>query len=162
MHDRCALFGKLFMEFLLDYGYWGLFLGAFLAATILPMSSDIFLVGLLAAGADPFLAVMTATLGNWLGGMSSYLIGRAGKWSWIEKIFRVKPDTILKQSARITKYGSWLAFFTWLPFVGDVMAIALGFYRAKAMNVALFMLLGKGIRFVLWAVLFNLAAPIFS
>ena len=45
------------MDFLLDYGYIGLFIGAFLAATILPMSSDVLLVGLLAVGADPYLCV---------------------------------------------------------------------------------------------------------
>lgn len=150
------------VEFLLEYGYLGLFIGAFLAATILPMSSDVLLVGLLAVGANPYVAVATATLGNWLGGMSSYLIGRAGKWAWIEKIFRVKPETIQKQSVRIARYGSWMAFFTWLPFVGDVMAIALGFYRVKALNVTIFMLLGKGFRFVLWAVLFYWISPLFA
>ena len=49
------------MEFLLEYGYIGLFIGAFLAATILPMSSDVLLVGLLAVGADPYISVAVAT-----------------------------------------------------------------------------------------------------
>ena len=52
------------MEFLLEYGYIGLFIGAFLAATILPMSSDVLLVGLLAVGADPYISVAVATAGS--------------------------------------------------------------------------------------------------
>ena len=114
------------MEFLLEYGYIGLFLGAFLAATILPMSSDVLLVGLLAVGADPYIAVAVATAGNWLGGLTSYWLGRAGKWEWLEKYCKVKRATIEKHQHRVTRYGSLLAFFTWLPLIGDVMAIALG------------------------------------
>lgn len=147
------------MEFLLEYGYWGLFLGAFLAATILPMSSDVLLVGLLAVGGDPVRAVVVATAGNWLGGLTSYALGRAGKWEWLEKWCKVKKETIEKQQARVDRYGALLAFLTWLPLVGDVMAIALGFYRLDAVKVALFMLLGKGARFVGWALLYGWIGP---
>ena len=148
------------MESLLEYGYLGLFIGAFLAATLIPLSSDILLVGLLAAGANPVAAVTVAALGNWLGGMTSYLIGRAGKWQWLEKFFRIKPDAIQKQSERVARYGSCLAFFTWLPVVGDVMAVALGFYRVNWFSVAVFMLAGKSLRFVVWALLYGQLAPL--
>ena len=150
------------MEFLLEYGYIGLFLGAFLAATILPMSSDVLLVGLLAVGADPYIAVAVATAGNWLGGLTSYWLGRAGTWEWLEKYCKVKRATIEKHQHRVTRYGSLLAFFTWLPLIGDVMAIALGFYRVDWKKTALFMLIGKGARFVTWALLFHWAAPLFA
>lgn len=98
------------MEFLLEYGYIGLFIGAFLAATILPMSSDVLLVGLLAVGADPYISVAVATAGNWLGGLTSYWLGRAGKWEWIEKYFKVKRETIEKHQHKVARYGSLLAF----------------------------------------------------
>ena len=59
------------MEALLEYGYIGLFLGSFLAATVVPFSSDVLLVGMLLAGGDPVITVAVATLGNWLGGLTS-------------------------------------------------------------------------------------------
>ena len=55
------------MDWLLNLGYLGLFLGTFLAGTVLPLSSDILLVGMLAAKADPLICLPVAAVGNWLG-----------------------------------------------------------------------------------------------
>lgn len=103
-----------------------------------------------------------ATAGNWLGGLTSYWLGRAGKWEWIEKYFKVKRETIEKHQHKVARYGSLLAFFTWLPLIGDVMAIALGFYRVDWKKTTLFMLVGKGARFATWALLFYWVKPLFG
>ena len=150
------------LEFLLDLGYIGLFIGTFIAATVVPFSSDFLIVGILIAGGDPLVSWICATAGNWLGGLTSYWIGRIGKWEWIEKWFRVKEETLLKQKSKIDKYGSLLAFLTWLPFVGDVFALALGFYRVNFRSSALLMLVGKGARFVMWALLYLWSKPMLS
>lgn len=60
------------MEALLDWGYIGLFVGSFVAATVVPFSSDVLLVGMLAAGGNVWLSVLVATVGNWAGGLTSY------------------------------------------------------------------------------------------
>lgn len=143
------------MEFLLDLGYFGLFAGAFLAATILPFSSDFLLLGILAAGGDIVWTVVWASLGNWAGGMFSYYMGYFGKWEWMERWFKVKQQTLEKQKAKIDRWGSALAFLSWLPFVGDLFAIGLGFYRVNAAKVALYMLIGKTARFVGWALAYK-------
>lgn len=145
------------METLLNLGYVGLFIGSLLAATILPFSSDVLVVGMLVAKADIVTTVVVATLGNWLGGVVSYYMGYLGKWEWIEKYLKVKRTTLEKQKSRIDKYGSTLAFFSWLPFVGDLFAIALGFYRANPFRSILFMLIGKAARFIMWALLYTYA-----
>ena len=133
----------------MDLGSWGLFLGSFLAATIVPFSADVLLIGMLIAGGSPWAAVSIATAGNFLGGLTSYGVGRIGKWEWIEKL-GVKPETLAKQKAKIDKYGSWAALLSWVPIIGDVIAVALGFYRTKFLPSALFMLIGKAGRFVVW------------
>lgn len=142
------------MESLIDWGYWGLFIGSFLASTLIPMSADILLVGILALGGNPWLCLSVATLGNWLGGLTSYWIGWLGRWEWIERWFRVKEEQLQKQKARIDRYGVWLALFTWLPLVGDLFAIALGFYKIQPYHCALYMLLGRFARFLLWTLLY--------
>ncbi len=142
------------MEILEQLGFFGLFIGSFLAATIIPFSSDVLLVGILVAGADPFVSLGVATAGNWLGGMTSYYIGRIGKWEWIEKWFKVSEEKLRRQKSKIDKYGALLALLTWLPFVGDVFAIGLGFYRTDAVKTAFFMLVGKGLRFLFWVMLY--------
>lgn len=149
------------MDWLIDYGYVGLFLGSFLAATVVPFSADVLLVVLLAAGADPYLAITLATIGNWLGGLTSYWLGRIGKWSWLEKYFGIRQEKLERQRERIMRWGSLLAFMTWLPVIGDVLAVALGFYRIGFVRSAVFMLLGKGTRFILWAVIYYLVRPLF-
>lgn len=149
------------MEWLLDWGYLGLFIGSFLAATIIPFSSDVLLVGMLVAGADPVSSVICASIGNWLGGLTSFGLGWLGKWEWIEKIFKISPEKLSRQKAKVDKYGSGLAFFTWLPGVGDVMAIALGFYKTNPKKTAIFMLLGKSARFIMWAVAYYYIQPYF-
>ncbi|MFI3321757.1 MAG: YqaA family protein [Rikenellaceae bacterium] len=142
------------MEWLVEYGYLGLFIGAFLAATVIPFSSDVMLVALLATGADAITATIVATAGNWIGGLSSYYLGYIGKWEWIEKYLRVKEETLVKQKKRVDKYGAALALFSWLPGIGDVLAIALGFYKTSFKTTAIYMLIGKGARFVAWTLLY--------
>lgn len=143
-----------FVEWLLDLGYIGLFVGAFLAATVIPFSSDALLVGMLAAGAAPVHCIIIATAGNWLGSLTSYWMGYMGKWEWIEKYLRVKRQTLEKQQSRIAAYGSSIALFTWLPAVGDVLAVTLGFYKVDFKKTSVFMLTGICLRYVAWAIFF--------
>ena len=67
------------IAFLIDYGYMGMAISAFLAASILPFSSEAVMVGLLAAGLDMWALVAWGTVGNVLGSMFNYSIGRMGK-----------------------------------------------------------------------------------
>jgi membrane protein YqaA with SNARE-associated domain len=142
------------MESLVSFGYAGLFIGSFLASTIIPFSSDILLTGVLLMGGNPWISLIAATLGNWLGGMTTYGLGYLGKWKWIEKWFKVKPETLEKQKEKIDKYGKALAFFTWLPLIGDVFSLALGFYKVSPKLSALFMLIGRFLRFLAWTLLY--------
>lgn len=135
-------------------GLWGLFVGTFLAATILPFSSDALYVAVLALTKDPVGCLVVGTLGNWLGSVTTYFLGRLAKWSWVEKTFKVNEKTLEKQKVRIDRYGVWLALICWVPFIGDVVAIALGFYKSPAVPVILLLLVGKALRFAVWTLFF--------
>ena len=84
------------MEFLIEYGYIGVFIASFLAATVLPFSSEVVLTGVLLAGAAYWPCMIAATLGNFLGGMSCYWLGMLGKVEWIEKYLRIKKSSLDK------------------------------------------------------------------
>ena len=75
---------------------------------------------------------------------------------------RVKHETLERHKHKVERFGSWLALLTWLPFIGDVFALALGFYRVSFWQSTLLMLIGKGARFVGWALLFIYARPYLS
>ncbi len=139
------------MEFWYEYGLWGLFAASFLAATVIPFSSDALLLFMVAKGFDPVLSIAVATLGNWLGGMSSYFLGYLGKWDWIEKYLRIKRQKIEQWHERLEKRGAVFAFLSWLPLVGDVFAVGLGILRTNWKMVAIAMLAGKMLRYIVWA-----------
>ncbi len=138
------------IEGLFDYSLWGLFLASFLAATVVPFSSEALLSLLIANGTDAYTAVLVATAGNWLGGMSSFAIGYLGKWEWIEKYLRIKRETIEKWHSRLYKRGAIFAFLSWVPAVGDIFAVGLGVLRANIPITAVAMLAGKFLRYVIW------------
>ena len=139
------------METFVEWGYIGLFIASFLGATIIPFSSELVFSLLIIKGYDFNLSLLIATTGNWLGGLSSYFLGRLGKWSTLEKYFRLKKEKIVKFKTNIDKWGSLLAFFCWLPVIGDPIAVGLGFFRTNYILVAMWMFIGKFIRYILWA-----------
>ena len=139
------------MEGFVEWGYLGLFIASFLGATVIPFSSELVFSLLIIKGYDFNLSLLVATTGNWLGGLSSYFLGRLGKWSTLEKYFRLKKEKIVKFKTNIDKWGSLLAFFCWLPIIGDPIAVSLGFFRTNYILVAIWMFIGKFIRYILWA-----------
>lgn len=149
------------VDFFIEYGLIGLFIGSFLASTLIPLSSEIILTAILYSGISPLYAFIVATLGNWLGGMTSYYIGRLGKWELIEKWLRVKRESLIKQKSKIDYYGPYLAFFAWLPLVGDLFAVALGFYKVNLLKSAIYMLIGRAVRFFAFIYLYNLIEKLF-
>lgn len=142
------------MDSLIDLGYLGLFIGSFLASTVIPMSADVLLIGILALGGNVWACLIIATLGNWLGGLTSYWIGWIGKWEWIERWLKVKQEQLEKQKEKVDKYGSLLALLTWLPLIGDLFALALGFYKVNPRMSAFYMLIGRFARFLVWTLLY--------
>ena len=131
----------------------GLFIGSFLASSLVPFSADALYVAALATGSNHLVTLIVATLGNWFGGITTYWIGRFGKWEWIEKHLKVKRETLDKQKRYIDRYGVWLALLSWVPIVGDVITLALGFYKAPAFMSSFLIGVGKFARFALWTMI---------
>ncbi len=138
------------MTSLIGLGYLGLFIASFLAATVVPFSSEVVFSAMVFGGLDAWTCVLVATLGNWLGGMTCYYLGRLGKIEWIEKYLRIKKEKMEKFMGKLHRYGDWFAFFSFLPGVGDVIAVASGYFRCRWWIVALSMLLGKFARYIVW------------
>ena len=121
-----------------DASLWALFGSSFLAATLLPGGSDAVLFGVLKLYPEQFWpALGVATLGNTLGGMSSYLIGR---------LIPQKKD--LRGLPVLQRYGSPALLLAWVPFVGDPLCVAAGWLRLDPWLSALFMAVGKFARYL--------------
>ncbi len=119
-----------------------LFTSSFLAATLLPGGSEAVLFGVLKFHPHQFWpALAVATLGNTLGGMSSYLIGRI--------LPQTKP---MKGLASLQKYGSAVLLLAWVPIIGDPLCVAAGWLRLNPWLSALFIAIGKFVRYWVIAV----------
>ncbi len=139
------------LDGLADFGYWGLFLASFLAATILPLSSEVVFMALIATGSDIWSSIGYATVGNSLGGATCYYLGKMGKTEWLERWFKIKREKIDSMILRLQKRGAVMGFFGFLPGIGDLMLVALGFMRANASITMISMTIGKLLRYVVIA-----------
>ena len=136
------------IQLLIEWGLPGLFISALLAGSIVPFSSELVLVALVKLGLPPIACLISATLGNTVGGMTCYYMGRLGNVVWIEKYFKVKQEKIDKMQRFLQGKGALMAFFAFLPFIGEAIAIALGFMRSNVMLTSLSMFTGKLIRYI--------------
>ena len=139
----------IIIDFLTGYGYWGMLLAAFLAGSFFPFSSEAVMVGLAAAGLEPWPLAVYATIGNVLGGLFNYGVGRLGKPEWIERYLHVKPESLAKAERFMAGRGAWMGFFAFLPILGSAITIALGLMRANFVISFISISLGKFLRYVL-------------
>ena len=118
-----------------------LFMSSFLAATVLPGGSEVVFYALIQQGlASASAALAVATIGNTLGGMTSYCIGRV-----------MPAGRALPGITTLQRYGSAALLLSWVPVVGDALCIAAGWLRINAIAATVFMGLGKFGRYVVIA-----------
>ena len=135
----------------MEYGYWGMFVAAFLAGSFFPFSSEAVFAGLFAAGLKPVELTIYATIGNVAGGMFNYGIGRQGRLDWIEKYLHVKAENLDKATRFMGGHGAWMGFFAFVPILGSAITICLGLMRANIPISITSITMGKFIRYVLLA-----------
>ncbi len=134
-----------FMDFF-SLGYFGLFFASFLSATVVPFSSEGILLLFLSATYSPISCLFVATIGNSLGGITNYLIGSLGNPLWLKR-FGINENKVASFEKRIQKFGFWLAFFSWVPIIGDPLTIALGFFKVPFWKVLILLIIGKFLRY---------------
>lgn len=137
------------IDFLMSWGYWGMLVSAFLAGSFFPFSSEVVMSGLQAAGLEPIQLVLYGSIGNVLGSMFNYGVGRMGKLEWIEKYLHVKKESLDKAQHFMADRGSWMGFFAFLPLLGDAITIVLGLTRANIVISVISITIGKVLRYVL-------------
>lgn len=139
-------------DFFIEYGYWGMGMASFLAGTFVPFSSEAVMGALLVAtGMDPMLTVISGTIGNVLGSMFNYYIGRIGSVEQISRWLHVKEKRLIKTRDYVERKGSWIAFFSFLPAFGTAISISLGILRANVWGVLFWTVAGKFIRYLIVA-----------
>ena len=136
-------------ELLTSYGYWGMFIAAFLAGSFFPFSSEAVMLALLATGLQPWPLVVYGTIGNVLGSVANYGVGRLGRLDWIEKYLHVSERSLRRTERFMAGHGALMGFFSFLPVLGSAITIVLGLMRANIPLSFLSITVGKFLRYVL-------------
>lgn len=136
-------------QFFIDWGYIGLFISALLAGSILPFSSELVLTVLVQMGADPTVCLISASVGNTLGGLICYWLGYLGNMQWIERWLKIDHAKMQRVEGNVRKYGAWMGVFGVLPWVGDVIIVLLGLMRCNVYVTTFTMFVGKFGRYLL-------------
>ena len=137
------------IAFLTTYGYWGMLMAAFLAGSFIPFSSEAVMVALLGAGLDPWLLVVYGTVGNILGSVVNYSVGRMGRLAWIERYLHVSEHDLQRAQRFMAGRGAWMGFFAFLPVLGSAITILLGLMRANIPITLVSIAAGKFLRYII-------------
>jgi membrane protein YqaA with SNARE-associated domain len=126
-----------------------LFLSAFAASTILPMSSELVLGALAVAGtSEVWLLLAVATAGNTLGAVVNWGIGRYAA-TWRTRLPSLDDAKFERACRWFNRWGIWSLLLSWLPVVGDPLTLVAGVLRTPFVPFALFVLVGKAARYLL-------------
>ena len=136
------------MEYFTELGYLGLFIAAFLAATILPLSSEIVLGALLLSGLSPIALVIIATTGNVLGSLTNYALGYWASLEVIKKWLKISEKEFVRAEQRFMKYGLFSLCFAWVPIIGDPLTVVAGVLRIRLLWFLILVTAGKLTRYI--------------
>jgi membrane protein YqaA with SNARE-associated domain len=128
--------------------YLLLFGSAFLAATVLPFYSEVVLFALLREGGDPFLLVVTATLGNTLGAVVNWILGRYLLHFQNRRWFYFSHAQIERAQRWFQRYGFWSLLLAWLPVGGDALTLIAGIMKIRLWLFLLLVGAGKALRYI--------------
>jgi membrane protein YqaA with SNARE-associated domain len=130
--------------------YLSLFAISFLAATILPFSSELTLAGLIATSDyDNLLLLIVTSFGNVLGSVVNWALGSYSRNLTTKKWFPFKETQIERSSKWFRKFGKWSLLFAWVPVVGDPLTLAAGILRVKFIDFIILVAIGKVSRYLM-------------
>ncbi len=134
-------------ELVIQYGYAGLFLISFLAATLIPLGSEVFVVMMIVAGSSPSVVFISAATGNILGSVVNYYVGSYGGNFIFRKYF--KPDSVKLKRAEVfyKKWGKPSLLLAWMPVIGDPLTVVAGIFRIRLSHFLLLVSTGKALRY---------------
>ena len=143
---------EVLIDFLQDYGYWGILLLSFLSGSVIPIASEALFVVLLGVGLNAMWLIIVATVGNTLGGITCFMLGYLTDKQTVQRVFSISDKKMERADSLIQKYGCWAAVLSFMPIIGEAILVALGIMRVDKYKVAIVMAIGKFARYAFVAI----------
>lgn len=144
-------------EWLFHYGYFSLFLLSFLASTLIPLGSEWLLIAMLVSRYDPVTVVAVATVGNYLGALTTYWIGLYGGDFLKLRVLRMNEKSTRKAESFYERFGSYSLLLSFLPVIGDPLCLVGGLLRVSFIRFSVLVVSGKLARYatVAWITIYG-------
>ncbi|MGB0866316.1 MAG: YqaA family protein [Granulosicoccaceae bacterium] len=135
------------VDALLEWGLTGMFVAAFLAATVLPLGSEVLFSVLLSQHVNPVTLVWVATTGNVLGSLTNYALGYWGGTALAKRWLKMGDADLAHAEERFQRFGLCSLLLAWVPVIGDPITVVAGFLRVPLLWFVSLVTLGKGARY---------------
>ncbi|WP_420642173.1 YqaA family protein [Candidatus Leptofilum sp.] len=134
-------------EFFFSLGYFGLFLISFLSASLLPLASEFFVLGMAPLGYNVWWIVVVATLGSYSGSVLNYFVGKKGTDFVLGRYIKIDPKTWARAEKFYNRWGPVALFFSWVPFIGDPLTAVAGALHMHFGTFSFWVIFGKTLRY---------------
>lgn len=135
-------------DFVFSLGYFGLFLISFLSASLLPLASEVFVVGMPRLGYSIWIVTVVATAGSYCGSLVNYAIGKKGTDFVLGRYVKIDPKTWARAERFYERWGPVALFFSWVPFIGDPLTAVAGALNMHLGIFSFWVLFGKTLRYL--------------
>jgi membrane protein YqaA with SNARE-associated domain len=137
------------LEFFFRLGYLGLFIVSFLGASLVPLSTEAFVLGMPTVGYNVWLVTLIAIIGNFIGNIFNYYVGMKGSEFILSRFVKIKPETWARAERMYERWGPIALFFSWVPIIGDPLTAVAGALHMHMGTFTFWVLLGKLVRYAL-------------
>ncbi len=145
-------------DLILNLGYFGLFLISFLSASLLPLASEVFVVGMPPLGFNVWGVIAVATVGSYMGSLVNYAVGKKGTDFVLGRYVKINPKTWERAERFYRRWGPVALFFSWVPFIGDPLTAVAGALNMHLGIFSFWVIFGKTLRYL---VLLGIASRFF-
>ena len=133
--------------FIQTWGYVGLLIVTFLSSSVVPLASEFVLLGMQRMGFNVWGILTVATIGNYFGSLTTYLIGRFGGAPLLAKYVQPSPKRMERAKALYDRWGGPVLFFSFVPIIGDALTFLVGVLKGNLRVFTFWVALGKFARF---------------
>ena len=135
-------------DFLFSLGYFGLFIISFLSASLVPLASEFFVLGMPPLGYNVWLVIVVATIGSYSGSLLNYYFGEKGTDFVLGRYIKINPKTWARAERFYERWGPVALFFSWVPFIGDPLTAVAGALHMHLGVFSFWVLFGKTLRYL--------------
>lgn len=149
-------------QWFVQWGYVGLFVVCFLSSSVVPLAAEVVLLAMQQLGFNVWLLLLVGTLGNLVGKLTTYAIGRYGGSYVLERLFHPGEARMQQAHDLFARWGGPIVFWSFLPVIGDAITFVAGVLKDNPWHFVFWVFIGHWLRFAAVVGLFQAGVSLFT